>query len=464
MLTHLLDNIQKKSVTTIDNGAFSSRILGYGFSQSLLWNWLTPYMAWRYYNSVSPVSDACNRIAQEFSNIPIAIKNKKTGEFIKEPDSSIPASNVLKLFKNSFDDISETELQKQIALSFIVTGNTYLVVNARDKVSEPLELFYIKPQSVSISRNNQVTNIYTTEEGFSVNFNNTLTDRRLYNKNGSFEITHIRNFNSDYGVNNPYGRSPLDAIYHEIEQFLNGNIHNNSLLKSGARPSGVITSDPETKFDIFDDENYEKIKTEIRNYYQGSSNAGNVLILDGVKEFKELSINNKDMDFKELKNQVSQQIYSNLKIPKPLTDSNTMTYSNFKEALFMLYYLNVIPVSNFIFEKLTQFLMPRYKDGDKYEITFDTRDIPALQVVQDEQLERLYGQGILNMNEARRLADYDDIGEDGEAYYVRTNMTPIGKSQKQEQESKSYFYKEMEKKGYKEDKIKNLWSEYGNKL
>lgn len=462
MLTKLLDNIQKKQ--TIDNGVFSSKILGYGFSQNISWNWLTPYVAWRYYNNVSPVADACNIIAQEFANIPIAIQNKKTKEFIKEPDSSIPASNVLKLFNNPSTNISGSELQKQIALSFVVTGNNYLVVNARDKVSEPLELFYIKPQSVTISRSGDLTHMYTTEEDFSVNFNNTLTDPRLYDKSGSFEITHIRNFNSDFGVNQPYGRSPLNAIFYEIEQHLNGNIHNNSLLKNGARPSGVITSDPESTFNLFDDDNYEKIKSEIRNYYQGSGNVGNVLILDGAKEFKELSINNKDMDFKELKNQVSQQIYANLNIPKPLVDSNTMTYSNFKEALFMLYYLNIIPISNLIFEKLTNFLMPRYKDGDKYEITFDVRDIPALQVVQDEQLERLYKLGILNLNEARELADYQEIGEDGDTFFIQNSLVPINVAKDTTQESKNYFYKQLEQKGYKKSDIENLWSNYGNKL
>ena len=462
MLTKLFDNIQKKA--TIDSGVFSSNILGYGFAQNNSWNWLTPYIAWRYYNNVSPVSDACNMIAQEFSNIPIVIQDKKTGEFIKEHDPSIPASNVLKLFKNPSNDISESELQKQIALSFIVTGNNYLVVNASDKVSEPLELFYVKSQSVTISKSSNLTHIYTTEEDFSVNFNNTYTDSRLYDKTGSFEITHIRNFNSDYGANQPYGRSPLNSIFYEIEQYLNGNIHNNSLLKNGARPSGVLVADPESTFNLFDDKNYEKIKSEIRNYYQGSNNVGNVLILDGAKEFKELSINNKDMDFKDLKNQSLQQIYANLNIPKPLIDSNTMTYSNFKESLFMLYYLGVIPLSNFIFEKLTNFLMPRYKDGDKYKITFDTKDIPALQVVQDERLERLHKLGVLNLNETRELADYDDIGEDGDTYFIQKQMVPIGSARDTTQESKKYFYNQLEKKGYSKTDITNLWSNYGNKL
>lgn len=462
MLTKLFDNIQKKQ--TIDNGAFSSQILGYGFSQNTSWNWLTPYISWRYYNNVSPVSDACNMIAQEFANIPIALQNKKTGEFIKEPDSSIPASNVLNLFKNPSPGVSGTELQKQIALSFVVTGNNYLVVNASDKTSEPLELFYVKPQSVSISKSGSVTNMYTAEEDFSVNFNNTLSEPRLYDRSGSFEITHIRNFNSDYGVNQPYGRSPLNAIYYEIEQFLNGNIHNNSLLKNGARPSGVLMADKESSFSVFDDDNYEKIKSEIRNYYQGSSNVGNVLILDGAKDFKELSINNKDMDFKDLKSQVSQQIYANLNIPKPLVDSTTMTYSNFKEALFMLYYLNIIPITNLILEKLTEFLMYRYRDGDKYNITFDVRDIPALQVVQDEQLERLYKMGVLNLNEARNLADYDDVGSDGETFFVSNSLVPIGVAKDTTKESKQYFFKQLEQKGYKPDDITKLWVSYGNKL
>lgn len=463
MLTKILDNLQKKS--TINSGVFSSRLLGYGFSQSSLWSWLTPYIAWRYYNSVSPVADACNKIAKEFSNIPVAIQNIKTKEYIKEFDSRIPASEVLNLLKHPNNDVSSGSLQRQIALSFIVTGNNYLIVNARNERSEPLELIWMKPQSVTISRSNFLKHIHTTEEEMSFNFQNSSTDFRMYNKDKTFEIWHTRNFNSDYSVNNPYGRSPLDPIYYEIEQFLNGNIHNNSLLKNGTRPSGVILPDPDSSFSYDDDENYEKLKKEIRNYYQGAGNAGNVLILDGTKDFKELSINNKDMDYGKLKESVAQQIYTNLDIPKPLISEKTMTYSNFKEALFMLYYLNVVPLANFIFEQMTMFLMHRYKGGEDYRITFDLRDIPALQVVQDEQLERLYKLNVINLNEARVLADYEEVGSDGDKYYITQSMTPIDSSNNPEikkEESKSYFFKEMEQKGMKKEEVNKLWSRYGN--
>jgi len=460
MLTKVLDNLQKKS--TIDSGVFSSRILGYGFSQNSLWSWLTPYIAWRYYNKVSPVADACNMIAKEFANIPIVLQNIKSKEFIKEVDPNIPVSKVLELLENPNNDLTGSDLKKQIALSFIVTGNNYLIVNARDKLSEPLELLWLQPQSATISRSNFTKHIYTTEDELIINFSNTALDYRLYNNVGTFEIWHTRNFNSDYSVNNPYGRSPLDPIYYEIEQFLNGNIHNNSLLKNGARPSGVLIPEVESSFDLFDDVNYEKIKKEIRDYYTGSNNAGNVLILDGAKDFKELSINNKDMDFEKLKTQVSQQIYANLDIPKPLISERTMTYSNFKEALYMLYYLNIIPLTNYLLQQLTMFLMHRYKNGEQYKLTFDPRDIPALQVVQDVQLERLHKLGIINLNEARLLADYDEIGTDGNKYYVSKSVVPIDSPEVKKEESKDYFFKEMETKGYKKEEIKKMWSRYGN--
>ena len=458
MLTKVLDNFQKKS--TISNGAFSTRLLGYGFSQNSMWSWLTPYIAWRYYNKVAPVADACNRIAREFANIPIILKNKKTKEFVKEVDPNIPASNILNLLKRPNNDTTGSDLKKQIILSFIVTGNNYLVVNARDKLSEPLELLWIKPQNVTVSRSNFTKHIHTTEEELTFNFSNTTIDFRLYNEIGTFEIWHTRHFNSDYSPSNPFGRSPLDPIYYEIEQFLNGNIHNNNLLKNGARPSGVLI--PQDNIDILSDENYELIKSRIKEYYQGSKNAGNILILDGAKDFKELSINNKDMDFGKLKDSVAQQIYSNLAIPKPLISEKTMTYSNFKEALFMLYYLNVIPLTNYILEQLTLFLMHRYKGGEDYELTYDPRDIQALQIVQDIQLERLHKLGIINLNEARALADYDEIGKDGERYYVSKSVVPIDSKEVKKVESKAYFFKQMETKGFELDKIKQLWSRHGN--
>jgi len=154
------------------------------------------------------------------------------------------------------------------------------------------------------------------------------------------ELWQIKTFNSRESRGDFFGLSPLNPIFHEIEEYEYSNVNNTSVLKKGMRPSGVLIIDKE--FNLTDAQ-YNRMRTQMAEKKSGAENAGDVLILEGGKDFKQLSQTNKDMEFMELIKFVREQIYITKGIPLPMITSTSMTMNNFEESKYMMYDSDVLP-------------------------------------------------------------------------------------------------------------------------
>jgi phage portal protein BeeE len=111
-------------------------------------------------------------------------------------------------------------------------------------------------------------------------FNRVLDKGRIrYVADGNKEIFQTRNFNADR--HSLVGVPPLSAISVEISQVREASNHNLAMLRNGARPSGVFSTEKDLNFS---DEQYKAISEQFNNGFSGSSNAGKQMFLDnGLK-------------------------------------------------------------------------------------------------------------------------------------------------------------------------------------
>ena len=404
---------QEQSISS--NSAAQMLIQPFSDAGRFGWMNLRASAAWKYYKEISVIRDAVDLGADSFVTVPFAILDTQSKELITEVDNNIPATKILELLEKPNQDITESEFKKAQYTTFQVTGDTFFLTTSLERDSEPTEIYYINSKDVSNTENvDDVTTSYHITAGrFRGRYIRTeLDDDRIiyFNQETSRQLWVMKTFNPD-SFNNGRGLSKLSSVYFEVEQHSGVSKHNNALLRNGVRPSGAVIPDrPEGQTGaVLTDDQVTAIKSSIQQFYGGSNNAGNVMVLDGIKEFKELSMSNKDMEFLQLLQFMKEQIYTNLRIPLPLINAKTMTLRNFEEAKFMLFDLNIIPFALCYATELNMFLMPRYDNSGRYRLVVNQDKITALEVRKMAKIELFKDD--LTINERRALINFEEIPE-----------------------------------------------------
>lgn len=393
--------------------------------------------AFQYYKEISVIRDAVDLGADSFVTVPFAIKDLQTSELITKFDSRIPATGILSLLEKPNQDKSEAEFKKAHYTTFQVTGDTFFLTTSVDEDSEPVEIFYINSKNVSSTANvDEITTSYQITSGrFRGSYVRTELpdDRIIYvNREGNLQLWIMKTFNPD-SFNDGRGLSKLSSVYFEIEQHAGVSKHNNALLRNGVRPAGaVVPAVPDGQGTAnLSGPQIQQLKESIQAFYGGYNNAGNVMVLDGIKDFIELSMNNKDMEFMELLRMMKEQIYNNLRIPLPMVTGKIMTFSNFEESKFMLFDMNIIPFATCYAEEINRFLMPRFDDSGRYEYVVDLDKIPALELRKMKKIE-LFKDDLVP-NERRGLIGFEER-EDGNSLTTPSTVRLAGADAKSKEE------------------------------
>jgi len=127
-------------------------------------------------------------------------------------------------------------------------------------------------------------------------------------------ILHLTLFNplDDY-----YGLSPLEAAACAVDTHNAAAKWNKALLDNAARPSGALVyAGPEGA--VMSDAQFERLKKELADQYQGTANAGRPLLLEGGLDWKAMSLSPKDMDFMEAKHSAAREIALAFGVPPML--------------------------------------------------------------------------------------------------------------------------------------------------
>ncbi|MGE0036997.1 MAG: phage portal protein [Xanthobacteraceae bacterium] len=217
-------------------------------------------------------------------------------------------------------------------------------------------------------------------------------------------ILHLASFNP---LDDHYGLSPLEAAAVAVDTHNAAAKWNKALLDNAARPSGALVyAGPEGA--VLSDSQFDRLKQELEQTYQGAMNAGRPMLLEGGLDWKAMSLSPKDMDFMEAKHAAAREIALAFGVPPMLLGiPGDNTYANYQEANRVFWRSTVLPLVNRTAAALTQWLAPAF--GDDVRLAVDTDRIEALSADRAALWERVTGAPFLTVNEQRAAVGYGAI-------------------------------------------------------
>ena len=417
--------------------------------------------AMKLYRECSPFFMVVEKIVNSYAEIPFKIYDTKNKEYLENH----PALNLL---NNPNYDCTEFEFKETLALNFLITGNTFLLCTGNIK-KPPLEIFNMNPlffqaNSYGIDNINQIPKSWQYNNMKTIKFyaQETIEGLKFYNGNDK-ELYHIKKYNPCQYANDFFGMSKAYPLFQEMESYIAGNNNNSALLKNGARPSSAWVNN---RGEELTNTQYERIQQESKKF-QGSDNTGRPLILDGL-DYKEMSQNNKDMQFKELQDSMLSRIANVYGVPLALILDSTMTLNNLQTARLHLDKDAVIPLAKRINEELTKLILARYPDSENLKFNIDISTIESLkpEVLSNALLMKQIN--VNTPNEIRADIGYAPIdgGDELPNDPSPLNMNDLINNTDQENndndandEEKQYqeFYSYMKTEQNTDEEIKALW-------
>ena len=366
-----------------------------------------------FYLKACPIFTATKMIAEAIGSIDIVLKDKN-GDFTYEHDA-------LKLLRNPNPFVDGQLFMQELASSYILTGNSYINIIGEKK---PLELNSINPQDIIIQQD--------TKDGYAGEYNwNTTNSNRIYTRdlNKRFidprknELIHLRSYNPKFSSSNLVGISAFAGCQLEIQQYILASVHNYSLLKNQARPSGIITYKGASDLS---QEQEDGLKATIKNKLSGAKNTGEPVVLGGDFNWTQLSESTKDMDFPTLKKSVAEACYSAVKIPLPMISPDNMSFANMDASKYLFYDNAVLPILKRLLKFLSVKLLSRYPNAQGLEFYFDESSIEALESRKFENAKILSQIGKYTDNEIRSITGFEAI-DGGAIIYRPANLIESGR-------------------------------------
>ena len=269
----------------------------------------------------------------------------------------------------------------------------------------PSHLIEIKSNGIFEPVSKYVMNYHTT------NFNIEAND-----------ILHIADFNPDYDGSGShlYGQSPLLA---GLSTLTTNNEAIETALKylQNQTARGILTSDDESLTPT----QAQQLKDAFRRNYQGSYNAGDIIITPKKLSWTNFGLSAGDLQLIESYNATIKDLCNIYSIPvQLLNNTESSTYNNMKEAKKAFYVNAVIPELVKIRDELNRWLAPSY--GENLYIDFDFNSIPELQQEQSKLVDQLTKSYWLTFNEKRQAMGYG-VSENTllDDYFVPSALIPL---------------------------------------
>ena len=333
--------------------------------------------------------------------------------------------------KNSMIELEGTELHELLErpnpaqsyntwLSEIIaygnlTGNRYIWGISPDSGSNAgkyRELYVLPSQSMEIVSGG----IFNPVKEYTLEYNGTI-------RIDAEQVCHIKDFNPYYDGTGShlYGMSPLKAGLRSLDA-------NNEALTTGVRylqnqtARGVLMSD---EGDI-NEVQAKQLKEKFRQQYQGSDNAGDVVLSSKKLSWINFGLNASDLSLLEQYNASIKDLCNIYNVPvQLLNNTDSSTYNNMKEAKKALYQNAVIPEMLKIRDELNRWLTPQF--GNNLFIDFDFTVIPELQEEMDKVVDQMSKAWWITPNEKRSAMSFgaDDENDQMDQYYIPANLLPL---------------------------------------
>jgi HK97 family phage portal protein len=279
-----------------------------------------------------------------------------------------------------------------------VAGNAYL--EAVNVAGEVRELHVLRPDRMKVvpGKDGWPEGYEYCANGASVRFEQQAGDSVP-------PILHLRLFNP---TDDHYGLSPLEAAAASIDIHNSAAAWNKSLLDNAARPSGALVYRGAGGEENLSEDQFERLKRELEESYQGKSNAGRPLVLEGGLDWKPLSMSPKDMEHIEAKHVAAREIALAFGVPPMLLGiPGDNTFANYAEANRTFWRQSVLPLVARTAEALSQWLGAGF--GEQLQLGYDVDRIEALSQEREALWSRVERARFLTVNEKRAAVGYGPV-------------------------------------------------------
>ncbi len=307
---------------------------------------------------------------------------------------------------------SGPQFLRHVFSDYLIGGNMYIASYPEN--GKPQELWPLDPRYMSVTIGPLgVPSAYIFKQG---------SEEKRFPVDpitGDCQVFHYKTYNPE----SPFvGMSPMEAAALPGDAHNAAVLWNYSLLKNGARPSGLLKFKGTPGNDVI-----SKMREFFKNAYQGPQNAGEVPMLFNESDFVKLSETAKDMDYISTLKEFSKYIASVYGVPLPLVDNDASTFNNIEQAKERLWTDTVIPLLDDFLDSFGYWLGRRMKsEGEKLFINLDS--VAALEGVRERKYNRMKSMadgGILSIDEAREAIDYTPRGGLADELLVAAGKMPL---------------------------------------
>ena len=283
-------------------------------------------------------------------------------------------------------------LIETLAAQLLLHGNGYVQI-ARDGAGKPVELFALRPERVTV-----IAGADGWPAAYSYCVGATKIDIPLEDDNGWPCIIHLKAY---HPADDHYGAGCLAAAEQAVAIHNAAAEWNRALLENAARPSGALVYDGGADAIGLSDDQFDRLKAELAQAYQGGGNAGRPMLLEGGLKWQSLSLSPADMDFAELKAAAARDIALAFGVPPMLLGlPGDNTYANYREANRALWRLTLLPLAGKILSGLEEGLKPSFPD---ISLSIDLDRVPALSEDREKLWKQLSEADFLSADEKRAM-------------------------------------------------------------
>lgn len=350
-------------------------------------------------------------IAQEVSKMEFELftVGLSGGEIVYNQINSHPLLDLL--------DKPNEETQKSDALYIIqshkkLTGDAFWLKMRNG--SQVVGLRAIEPDKIELDLQSPTPDDPTVIKGFI--YKDVIDGKQVSNYYDPKDIIHFKKPNP----RNPFrGYGAVEALNNTIDHDnLTLDIMNN-FLRNGAIHNFALTTEQKITPDQL-----KRLKAELRATVNGPANAFSVPIFGGGLEPKDISYSSKEQQLMEQQAWDRDKImigFGNTKASLGMIDD--VNRASHESSLVEWKRNTVAPDMCAIVNTLNEFLVPEF--GDNLILGF-TDPVPEDHGDDITESTQLYAGGIITLNEARELLDYDDVPEGDE---FKPTPSPVADAQ-----------------------------------
>ena len=231
------------------------------------------------------------------------------------------------------------------------------------------------------------------------------------------QVLHLKTF---HPLDDWYGLSPLEVAAKAIDISNMALTWNAKLLENDMRPPGAMSTEQ-----ALDDEQYDRLKKEIKDKLQGYQNAAEPLLLEAGLKWENFAITPKDADWLNSDKMNDRRICRVYNVaPELVGDSENKTYSNYQEARKALYLETILVHGGMLRDELNNWLTPAW-ETERLRLDIDRDQIEEIR----EEMAKIYDwmdkAWWLKINEKRVACGKDEVGPEGDVIMIPSNLIPL---------------------------------------